>query len=149
MGNTEMYIRRATYKDAPAIKILLDGLGYKTSTSLLIDQLERMFGKEDHEVFIYELRKEVVGFISAHFMPQLAFDGGLVFISYLSVDESVKGHGVEKALEEYVVKEARMRKCDRIQVHCMDWRVPAHLFYVQQGYREYQKYFSKRLVYGE
>jgi len=144
-----MYIRHATYKDAPAIKLLLDGLGYKTSTSLLIDQLELKFGKDGHEVFVYELKREVVGFVSVHFMPQLAFDGGLVFISYLSVDESVKGQGVEKALEEYVVKEARLRKCDRIQVHCMDWRVPAHLFYVQQGYQESPKFFSKRLMYGE
>lgn len=144
-----MHIRTATYKDAPAIKLLLEALGYTTRMSILVNQLEMMFGKNDHEVFVYELQKEVVGFVSVHFMPQLAFDGGLVFISYLSVDESVKGHGVEKALEEQVVKEARLRKCDRIQVHCMDWRVPAQLFYVQQGYQEYPKYFTKRLIYAE
>lgn len=144
-----MQIRNATYKDAPAIKLLLEALGYTTRMSILVNQLEMMFGKNDHEVFVYELQKEVVGFVSVHFMPQLAFDGGLVFISYLSVDESVKGHGVEKALEEQVVKEARLRKCDRIQVHCMDWRVPARLFYVQQGYQEYPQYFTKRLIYAE
>lgn len=144
-----MQIRNATYKDAPAIKSLLEALGYTTRMSILVNQLEMMFGKNDHEVFVYELQKEVVGFVSVHFMPQLAFDGGLVFISYLSVDESVKGHGVEKALEEQVVKEARLRKCDRIQVHCMDWRVPARLFYVQQGYQEYPQYFTKRLIYAE
>jgi len=142
-------IRTATYHDAPAIKLLLETLGYKTRMSILVNQLETLFGKNDHEVYVYELRKEVVGFISVHFMPQLAFDGGLVFISYLSVDESVTGHGVDKAMEEYVVKEGRLRKFDRIQVHCMDWRVPAHLFYVQQGYQEYPKFFSKRLLYGE
>ena len=144
-----MNIRNATYHDAPVIKSLLDILGYKTSNSVLVAQLDSMFGSEDHQIFVCDIRKEVVGFIAVHFMPQLAFDGGLVFISYLSVDELVKDHGVEKALEGYVVELAKKRKCDRIQVHCMDWRTAAHQFYVQQGYQEYHKYFTKRLIYGE
>ena len=144
-----MNVRNATYHDAPDIKILLEVLGYKTTTGILINQLEAMFGKDDHQVFVYELQKEIVGFISVHFMTQLAFDGGLVFISYLSVKEEVKDQGVTTALEQFVVEWAKKRKCDRIQVHCMDWRAPAHQFYIQQGYQEYPKYFSKRLIYGE
>jgi hypothetical protein len=31
----------------------------------------------------------------------------------------------------------------------MEWRTPVHQFYVQQGYEEYPKYFTKRLVYAE
>jgi len=144
-----MNVRNATYHDAPDIKILLEVLGYKTTTSILVSQLEAMFGKDDHQVFVYELRKEIVGFVSVHFMTQLAFDGGLVFISYLSVKEEVKAQGVATALEQFVVEWAKKRKCDRIQVHCMDWRAPAHQFYIEQGYQEYPKYFSKRLIYGE
>jgi len=144
-----MNVRNATYHDAPDIKILLEVLGYKTTTSILVSQLEAMFGKDDHQVFVYELRKEIVGFVSVHFMTQLAFDGGLVFISYLSVKEEVKDQGVATALEQFVVEWAKKRKCDRIQVHCMDWRAPAHQFYIEQGYQEYPKYFSKRLIYGE
>lgn len=144
-----MRIRNATYHDAPAIKLLMAALGYKTTTSLLVDQLESSFGKNDHQVFVYELNKEVVGFISIHYMPQLAFDGELVFISYLSVDETVTDQGIGKALEEYASKQALNRKCDRIQVHCMDWRTPDHKFYKQQGYQEYPNFFTKRLIYGE
>jgi N-acetylglutamate synthase-like GNAT family acetyltransferase len=144
-----MNIRNATYHDAPAIKLLLEALGYTTRIGVLVNQLEMLFGKEDHQVYVYELRKEVVGFVSVHFMPQLAFDGGLVLITYLSVDDTVKEQGIARALEQYVAEQARKRKCDRIQVHCADWRVPAHQFYAQQGYREYPKYFTKRLVYGE
>jgi GNAT superfamily N-acetyltransferase len=144
-----MKIRNATYHDAPDIKILLEALGYKTTTSILVSQLEAMFGKDDHHVFVYELRKEIIGFVSVHLMTQLAFDGGLVFISYLSVKEELKDQGVATALEQFVVEWAKKRKCDRIQVHCMDWRAPAHQFYNQQGYQEYPKYFSKRLIYGE
>jgi len=144
-----MNIRNANYKDAPAIKLLLEALGYKTTMSLLVDQLETLFGKDDNEVFVYELKKEVVGFIAVHYLPQLAFDGGLVLITYLSVDETVRDQGIGKALEQYVTDQAKKRKCDRIQVHCSDWRVPAHKFYEQQGYAEYPKYFTKRLVYAE
>lgn len=144
-----MKIREATYHDAAAIKLLMAALGYKTSVSLLVDQLENLFDGINHQVFVYELNKDVVGFISAHFMPQLAFDGELVFISYLSVDESVRDQGIGKALEQYVTKEALKRKCDRIQVHCMDWRTPEKKFYLEQGYQFYPDFYTKRLVYGE
>jgi N-acetylglutamate synthase-like GNAT family acetyltransferase len=144
-----MNIRNATYRDAPAIRLLLEALGYNTSISLLVNQLETLFGRPDHHVFVYEQHKEVVGFISIHYMPQLAFDGELAFISYLSVDENVKDQRIDKALEQYVTQQALKRKCDRIQVHCMDWRTPAHHFYEQQGYQEYPKFYTKRLVYGK
>jgi len=144
-----MNIRNATYKDAPAIRSLLDALGYKTTMSLLVNQLETLFGSDDHHVFVYELHQEVVGFISLHYMPQLAFDGELAFISYLSVDESVRDQRIDKALEQYVTQQALKRKCDRIQVHCMDWRAPEHKFYKQQGYQEYPNFYTKRLIYAE
>lgn len=144
-----MNIRNATYRDAPAIKGLLEQLGYTSTHSMIVDQLEIMFSKEDHQVFVYELRKEVVGFVSVHYLPQLAFDGGVMLISYFSVDETVKSTGIAKELEQYVTNQARIRKCERIQVHCQDWRVPAHQFYLQQGYQEYPKYFTKRIVYAE
>jgi len=141
-----MNIRTATYHDAPVIKSLLEALDCKTRNSIVIDQLESKFNKNDNQVLVCEMRKEVVGFVAVHFIPQLAIDSGVVFISYLSVDELVKGHGIEKVLEEYVVGLARERKCERIQVHSMDRRTSAHQFYLQQGYEEYQQCFIKRLV---
>jgi N-acetylglutamate synthase-like GNAT family acetyltransferase len=144
-----MTIRNASYRDAPAIKSLLQALGYTSSTSLLIDQLENAFDKDYHQVFVYEWKKEVVGFISVHFLPQLAFDGVIAIIIYLSVDESVKDRSIGKALEQHVTEQAKKRKCERIQVHCLDWRAQEHEFYKQQGYVEYPKYYTKRLVYGE
>jgi len=144
-----MNIRNATYRDAPSIKLLLATLGYKTTTILLIPQLEKLFDGKDNQVWVYEVDKEVRGFIAVHFLPQLGFDGELVTISYLAVDETHQGQGIGKALEEYVAAAAWKRKCDRIQVHCSDWRTKANRFYQKQGYREYPKYYSKRLVYAE
>ncbi|HVW15807.1 MAG TPA: GNAT family N-acetyltransferase [Mucilaginibacter sp.] len=144
-----MNIRNATYHDAPAIKGLLDVLGYTARISLLIDQLETLFGCKGHEVFVYELKKEVIAFASVHYLPQLAFDGGVMVISYFSVDPAFDNSTVAKELERYITEQARIHKCERIQVHCLDWRTPAHQFYLQQGYQEYPKYFTKRLVYAE
>lgn len=144
-----MNIRNATYHDAPSIKFLLEALGYTARTGMLVNQLETMYGTDDHQVFVYELKKEVVGFASVHFLPQLAFDGGLMIISYFSVDDTVQNTTVAKELEQFITKQAMLRKCERIQVHCMDWRIPAHTFYKEQGYQDYPNYFTKRLVYEE
>jgi N-acetylglutamate synthase-like GNAT family acetyltransferase len=133
-----MPIRNATYHDAPAIKILLEALGYKASFSLLVDQLETQFGKDGHQVYVYELRKEVVGFVAVHYLPQLAFTGGVALITYLSVDEIISDTAIAGALEQYVTEQARLKKCEKIQVHCLDWRVP--------GYTECPSYFTKLLV---
>jgi len=144
-----MNIRNATYHDAPAIKLLLEALGYTARMSLLVNQLETVFGKDDHQVFVYELRKEVVAFVSIHILPQLAFDGGVMIITYFSVDEAVKHTNIAKELEQYIANIAKLKGCERMQVHCLDSRTPVHQFYLQQGYQEYPKYFTKRLVYGE
>ncbi|MBS1502645.1 MAG: GNAT family N-acetyltransferase [Bacteroidetes bacterium] len=144
-----MKIRNATYRDAPFIKGLLAGLGYDSNLSRLVDQLERLFGTENDCVYVCDINKEVVGFVTVHYLPQLAFDGGLAIISYLSVDESVIDRDIAGALERHVTEQARIKKCERIQVHCLDWRTPAHQFYIRHGYQEYPKYFTKRLLYGE
>jgi len=142
-------IRNGTYHDAPFIKGLLAVLGYKTNISMLVDQLERQFGNEDHHVYVADYNKEVVGFVTVHYLPQLAFDGGIAIISYMSIDESFNGADVGSALEKYVTEQARVKRCERIQVHCMDFRTPAHQFYLSKGFQEFPKYFTKRLVYGE
>jgi len=140
-----MNIRNANYKDAPAIKLLLETSGHTPTISLLVDQLELLFGQNDHQVFVYELKKEVVAFISTHYLPQLAYDGGLMVITNMSVDETVKSMGVAKELEEYITGQARIKKCNRIQFHYLDRWGPTHQFYLQQGYKEYPKYFTKML----
>ena len=144
-----MPIRNATYKDADFIKGLLNTLGYSANLSLLIEQLEQLFGGEHDQAYVYEHDKEILGFVTVHFLPQLAFDGGVAIISYLAAVDHKRREGVATALEQHVTNEARARKCERIQVHCLDFRTPAHQFYLSRDYKEYPKYFTKRLIYGE
>jgi predicted N-acetyltransferase YhbS len=56
-----MTIRKATYHDAPAIRYILEVSCRTTRISILIDQLETRFDKDDHLVFVCERRKEVAG----------------------------------------------------------------------------------------
>jgi len=144
-----MTIRNATYKDAPSIKILLESLGYKSSISILVNQIEMLFGVNNNELLVCESHLEVIGFASLHYFPQLAFDGELVFISYFAVAQPDKNSTVAKTLEEFITAKSFKRKCDRIQVHCHDWRTPEHKFYSEQGYQLYPNFYTKRLVYGE
>ena len=144
-----MMIRKATYHDAPFIKLLMQALGYKTSNSLLVEQLTNLFDGKDHEVLVAVDKEEVTAFAVVHVLPQLAFDGALLVISYLSVDEQAKDQATARALEIYITELARRRKCERIQVHCAEWRTQAQRFFLGQGYEVFPRYFTKRLMYAE
>ena len=137
-----MSIRNATYHDAPIIKSLLTALGYTTRTSILISQLENCFGNGDHQVFVYEIRKEVIGFIAVHYLPQLTVEAGMLFITYISIDEPLNNPGVANALEQYVIDIARKRNCDKIIADCAG----DPQFYLHYGFHENSNFFIKRLI---
>ena len=105
---------------------------------MLADPAERLL--------VYETTTGVVAFISLHFIPQIGVAGDFARISYFSVDDSVRGQGIGREMEEYVVMLAKERGCDRIEVHCHTRRVDAHRFYFRQGYEESPKYLMKRLI---
>jgi GNAT superfamily N-acetyltransferase len=88
---------------------------------------------------------KILGFLSLHFIPQIALQGDFARISYFAVDESTRGKGVGKEMEEYCTRLARERGCHLIEVHCHTRRVRAHDFYFRQGYAESPKYLVKRL----
>ncbi len=140
-----MSIRLAQSSDGPAIKRLLDQLGYAGTGHFLPQKLERMLADPDERVLVYETTVGVVAFVSVHFIPQIAVAGDFARISYFSVDDSVRGQGIGREMEEYVVMLATERGCDRIEVHCHERRVEAHRFYFRQGFGESPKYLMKRL----
>ena len=144
-----MKVRKATFHDTPFIKLLMESLGYKTSNSILVMQLQNLFNGTDHEVLVCEDREEVIGFAVIHMLPQLAFEGNLLIISYLYVNEMSKDQSSAKLLENFIHDLARKRKCERIQVHCAPWRAASQKFFLSQHYEEYPQYFTKRLMYGE
>jgi len=139
-----MSIRIANVNDAANIKSLLNQLGYPTQPEQLTDKIVRLINHPDQSLVVYD-DGGVKAVMSIHFVPQIALDGDFAIISYLAVDETARSEGIGRKLEDYCVRLAEGRNCDRIQVHCHIRRTEAHRFYERQGYQESRKYFIKSL----
>jgi GNAT superfamily N-acetyltransferase len=137
-------IRRAQSTDTDAIRALIAQLDYDPPASLE-EKIRRLSTHPDEVLLVYELDTEVVAFLSLHFIPQLAVAGDFARISYFAVKDSVRRHGIGRQLEAHIIRLARERNCDRIEVHCHTRRTDAHRFYERQGYNESPKYFIKTL----
>lgn len=140
-----MNIREAELKDAGAIQVLLEQLGYPTEDGFIAKRLGDLSKLTDHFDSVYELNGEVLGFVSLHFIPQIAFEADYAVISYFIVDDNSRSLGIGKALEEYCTTLAVERKCKRLMVHSNARRTDAHRFYLRQGFVEYPKDFVKFL----
>lgn len=142
----QLEIRDATPDDLPALAQLLAQLGYPGSDSFLADRIRQLRVHPDALLLVAHAGSKVLGFISLHFMPQIALAGDFCRIAYLCVDEAARSLGVGALLEQRAVAEARARGCDRIELHSHARRHDAHRFYARQGYDESPKYLVKRLA---
>lgn len=136
-------IRKAQLTDATSISNLLESLGYPGTMSFIQSRLQQMLSHPDEVMLVALKGNDLVGFISLHFIPQIALLGDFCRISYFCVSEHARGFGVGAMLESKAVKLAMERKCDRIEVHCHARRVDAHRFYFRQNYVESPKYLCK------
>lgn len=136
-------IRQAQVGDAPRIASLLEALDYPGTADFIEDRLIQLLNSPDDRVLVSVEDGEVNGFISLHFIPQLALRGDFCRISYFCVSPETRGSGVGGRLEQQAVEMATQRGCDRIEVHCHSRRIDAHRFYHRQGYAESPKYLCK------
>lgn len=139
-----MSIRYATLGDAPVISRLLTQLEYPGTGSFLEGRLASMLEHPDETLLVWD-GPPVLGFLSLHFIPQIALQGDFARISYFVVDDSAHSQGIGRKLEEEATRLARERGCDRLEVHCASRRTQAHSFYAKHGYRESPKYLIKKL----
>ncbi|MDR3713673.1 MAG: GNAT family N-acetyltransferase [Puia sp.] len=139
-----MGIRKAVLKDAAGIGNLLDQLEYPGTKTFLAKNIGRLIDHPDEALLVFEEEDKILGFISLHFIPQIALEGDFARISYFSVDESARSKGIGRAMEEHCAALARERGCDRMEVHCHTRRTAAHNFYFRQGYEESPKYLMKK-----
>ena len=140
-----MIIRKAEKKDTKYIRSLLEQLGCLTEEGFVEDKLDLVMNHPDQTLLVYESDKNVIAFISLHFVPQIELSGDLAIITYFAVDQIARSEGIGKKMESYCTSLSKERKCNRIEVHCGIRRVGAHLFYERQGYKEIRKYFRKKL----
>jgi GNAT superfamily N-acetyltransferase len=144
-GKNEVQIRTATVADADKIAVLLTQLGYPGTESFIREKIVQLNAHPDAELVVAIEDGKVLGFISIHFIPQIALAGSFARISYFCVEDEVRGRGIGRHLESYCEQLALDRDCDRIEVHCHSRRKRAHDFYYRQGYEESPKYLMKKL----
>jgi GNAT superfamily N-acetyltransferase len=159
-------IRLALHTDWPAIARLLDQLDYPDTGKFLENRLAQLLNDPAEILLVWEHDSaadpditsnpdspadpatpgaQILGFLSLHFIPQLALPGDFARISYFSIDETARGKGIGAQLEEHATQLAREKGCGLIEVHCHTRREKAHAFYFRQGYEESPKYLIKRL----
>jgi GNAT superfamily N-acetyltransferase len=141
----DMQIRKATLADADKMADLLTQLGYPGTRGFIQEKIIELNEHPDEELVVAVEDGEALGFLSIHFIPQIALPGGFARISYLCVDEGARSRGIGGQLESYCERLARERRCDRIEVHCHSRRERAHKFYARQAYKESPKYLIKKL----
>lgn len=140
-----MLIRPVEAADATALARLLTELGYAGTETFIANKIGQQLAHPDALLLIAVDQQQVLGFISLHFIPQIALPGDFCRISYFCVSSPARSTGVGAQLEARAEAEARARDCDRIELHCNERRVRAHQFYYCHGYEESPKYLLKRL----
>lgn len=140
-----MSIRQVTPHDSKAISGLLEQLEYPGSEQFIAGRIRQMIEDPREKLLVYEQEGRILGFMSLHFIPQIALEGDFARISYFAVDATARSGGIGRQMEEYCTRLAEERGCHLIEVHCHTRRSRAHEFYYRQGYKESPKYLIKRL----
>lgn len=138
-----LVLRQARAADAEALVHLLAQLGYPGTGEFIERRLRELEDHADALVHVAEADGVVVGVISIHFVPQLALARDFCRIAYLCVADRARGLGIGAQLEAWAQEQARLRNCDRIELHSSARRVDAHRFYGRLGYAESPKYLVK------
>lgn len=140
-----MNIRLAASKDAFALSALLAELGYADTAPFIERRLAQLIDDDTERLCIAEQGNTVLGFLSLHFIPQLALAGDFARISYFCIAEGERSKGAGQQLLQHAEQLARERGCDRMEVHCHERREKANAFYLREGYSESPRYHIKEL----
>jgi GNAT superfamily N-acetyltransferase len=160
-----MSIRSATIWDWEGISRLLTQLEYPGTAVFIQSKLERMLNDPAETLLVWaepaapsdlpqalpkpsptpSEASSIFGFLSLHFIPQIALPGDFARISYFAVDDEARSHGIGRQLEETATRLATERGCVLMEVHCHTRRTRAHEFYARQGWTESPKYLIKKL----
>jgi GNAT superfamily N-acetyltransferase len=140
-----MSIRTAIFSDAAGISRLLTQLEYPGTEDFLESRLADMLRDPAETLLVWAEDQAILGFLSLHFIPQIALRGDFARISYFAVDDSARSLGIGRKMEEMATRLATERGCALMEVHCHTRRTRAHEFYARQGWVESPKYLIKRL----
>lgn len=140
-----MKIRLAEANDSFALSALLAELGYENTEGFIVRRLAQLIDDQTEELLVAVYGNTVLGFLSLHFIPQLALAGDFARVSYFCVAEGERSKGAGQKLLQHAEQVAKQRGCDRMEVHCNAHRIKANAFYAREGYSESPRYLIKDL----
>jgi GNAT superfamily N-acetyltransferase len=127
-------IRRARESDADAVTALLAQLDYLFGADAVGPVLAEVLADPAHVALVAEEDGDVVGFVNAHFRPQLHHLAPVGTIDELVVDRDRRGRRIGEWLVEEVLAEARRRGADVVEVTTHNRRERARAFYRRCGF---------------
>ncbi|WP_054634329.1 GNAT family N-acetyltransferase [Pantoea stewartii] len=140
-----MNIRPAQARDSFVLSALLSELGYGGTESFIEQRLAQLITDPSETLLVAEHGNQVLGFLSMHFIPQLALAGDFARISYFCIADGERSKGVGQTLLKQAEALAAQHGCDRMEVHCHASRLKANEFYGREGYVESPRYHVKAL----
>ena len=142
----DFVVREARITDAPEVAELSGALGYPVDAEVMRKRLEELAGREDHVVFVAEVKDTLVGWVeSAEHNVLVA--GRVCEICGLVVAEGRRVSGVGRRLMEAAEEWARGRGLDQVTLRSNIIRPESHGFYERVGYTRFktQHAYRKRL----
>jgi GNAT superfamily N-acetyltransferase len=127
-------IRRARESDARAVTALLAQLDYPLDQDAVRRALAELLADPGHVALVAEEDDQVVGFVNAHFRPQLHHLAPVGTIDELVVERDRRGWRVGERLVAEVLEEARRRGADVMEVSTHNRRERARSFYRRCGF---------------
>jgi GNAT superfamily N-acetyltransferase len=129
----DLVVRRTGSTDAAKVAELSGILGYPVDRETMQRRLERLDGRDEHVVFVAEIRGEIVGWIHG-VEHEFLVAGRIGEICGLVVAEGQRTSGVGRRLVEAIEQWARGRGLDQVSVRSNVARGESHPFYEKVGY---------------
>jgi ribosomal protein S18 acetylase RimI-like enzyme len=136
-------IREWKLEDTESITTLLNQLSkdlgeedsYK-SDNVKKHFLEMSKNKNTYEAYVYVIKKSIIGFISIIYYNSVFHKVGTALINELVVACDYRKMGIGKELIDFVLKKAKAKKMDEIEVGVMKENIGAITFYKKNGFDE-------------
>jgi len=131
----EIFIRQAAKDDALAITELTHQLGYPLSFEQILENINVVIEKKDHDAFVAVFKNRVIGWVGVAQAFQIE-SAPFCEIRGLVVHDEFRNHGVGKILIEKAKLWGREKGNDKLRLRCNAKRTEAHLFYQHLGFSE-------------
>ena len=145
MNVGEVFIRNITNGDFEILTGLIKELGYPSTVSKVSDRLSKINSNECYKTLIAEVDGKIIGFIGLCKLYAYEYDGAIVRIIALVVNEQYRGKGIGTKLVKSAEKWALDEEAIAITLNSGINRKEAHEFYKSNGYDIKGCSFSKTL----